>query len=263
MNSKSTYTLSIILDGVNMAEFDKIADTYDLMVNWPARLSREIPFFEKIIKDNQIKSILDIGCATGNHAREFTLSGVNVTAIDPSEEMLRIAASLTNGDNPVYAYGGLGISLPDGTFNMITILGNTATLSPSIDDFTDSIHQLYGKLTDHGTIVIQIVNYDKIIKNEILTLPAIKKTRNKTDYIFLREYRMVEGYPELTVITVEINGDDIKHRIEHTRHIPLSSIKLGEILSGAGFKNIKLYADYNYNIFNADISGSLIAVAEK
>jgi glycine/sarcosine N-methyltransferase len=246
-----------------MADFDKIADTYDLMVNWSARLTREMPFFEKIINDKRVKSILDIGCATGNHARAFAQLGMSVTAVDPSEEMLKIAENLTDGSNPAFTFGGLGISLPDGKYDMITILGNTATLVHSMDKFEESIKDLHKKLTTNGVLIIQIVNYDKIIKQQVLLLPAMKKKRDDTEYIFLREYRMVENCPELTVITVELNSDDIKHRIEHTKHLPLTSEKLSKILRQSGFAKYNFYADYSSNPFISNESGSLIAIAEK
>ncbi|MEI6520285.1 MAG: class I SAM-dependent methyltransferase [bacterium] len=246
-----------------MANFDKIADTYDLMVNWPARLTREMPFFEKIINNNQVKSILDIGCATGNHARAFAQHGVSVIAVDPSEEMLKIATNLTDGSNPTFTFGGLGMALPNGKYDIITILGNTATLVESMDKFKESIKDLHEKLTKNGVLIIQIVNYDKIIKQQILSLPAMKQKRNDTEYIFLREYRMVEKSPELTVITIKLNNDDIKHRIEHTKHLPLTSEKLAKILRQSGFAKYSFYADYSNNPFNSDESGSLIAVAEK
>ncbi len=246
-----------------MTDFNKIADTYDLMINWPARLAREMPFFEKIIADKQIKSILDIGCATGNHARAFAELGITVTAVDPSEEMLRIAKETSPGINPVFEFGGLGIFLPDGKYDMAVILGNTATLTESLEKFEEAICDLYQKLISNGALIIQIVNYDKIIKQQILAFPAMKKKRGDTEYIFLREYRMVEGCPELTVATVEMRGDEIKHRFEHTRHIPLNSERFADILSRAGFITVKFYEDYNYTPFNAELSGSLIAIVEK
>jgi SAM-dependent methyltransferase len=188
---------------------------------------------------------------------------MSVTAVDPSEEMLKIAVKLTDGNNPAFAFGGLGISLPDGKYDMITILGNTATLVQNMDKFEESIKELHEKLTANGVLIIQIVNYDKVIKQQVLSLPAMKKKRNDTEYIFLREYRMVENCPELTVITVELNSDDIKQRIEHTRHLPLTSEKLANILMKSGFSKYDFYADYSSNPFDTAESGSLIAIVEK
>ncbi len=246
-----------------MAEFDKIADTYDLMINWSSRLTREMPFFEKIIKSRSVSDILDIGCATGNHARAFAQLATTVTAIDPSEEMLKIATRLTTGDNPRYITGGLGMSLPDKTYDMITILGNTITLTSTLEKLEESISDLHEKLNDNGILIIQMVNYDKIIKNENLIFPAIKKKREDTEYIFLREYRLVDNCPELTVITIELKGEEVQSKIEHTKHLPLTSDKFINILQNTGYHNIKFLADYNYTPFNPNDSASLIVLAEK
>jgi len=69
------------------------ADSYDLFYadkNYEA----ECDMIEEVFKkygDGPIKSILDLGCGTGNHAISLAKRGYEVTGIDISPDMLKIA----------------------------------------------------------------------------------------------------------------------------------------------------------------------------
>jgi SAM-dependent methyltransferase len=69
------------------------SSTYDMLYrdkNYEAECDR----IEQIVRDNStstVKTILDLGCGTGNHAIRLAQRGYAVTGVDRSEEMLVIA----------------------------------------------------------------------------------------------------------------------------------------------------------------------------
>lgn len=66
----------------------EIADLYDVFVDWPARLGRELPGILSRLRDVGARRILDVGCGTGRHAVALAEQGFDVVGCDPSESML-------------------------------------------------------------------------------------------------------------------------------------------------------------------------------
>ena len=64
---------------------------YDVFVDWDARLSREMPFFESLFERVGVRRVLDVGCGSGMHAVSFAKSGLEVVGVDPSKGMLESA----------------------------------------------------------------------------------------------------------------------------------------------------------------------------
>lgn len=69
--------------------FDKLSLYYDHMVNWPERFAREGPFFLKIFRENNVKSMLDCACGTGKHVLYFmgkSCGALNILTIARQEK---------------------------------------------------------------------------------------------------------------------------------------------------------------------------------
>lgn len=73
--------------------FGKYAEYYDLLYQ-DKDYERECDFIERIFSGyspNPVKTILDVGCGTGQHAMCLTERGYKITGFDASEAMLRRA----------------------------------------------------------------------------------------------------------------------------------------------------------------------------
>ncbi len=81
-----------------MKVFDKYAEYYDIIYN-DKDYASEAGFIDTIIKKNHpsAKTILDLGCGTGNHDFRLAQKGYNITGIDCSEYNIRkVHAKLTD-----------------------------------------------------------------------------------------------------------------------------------------------------------------------
>lgn len=74
----------------NFTGYSKWADNYDSYANNPVIAGEEAIIWD-LIGDVRNKRVLDAGCGTGRHAIETAKMGAEVTAIDPTKEMLDIA----------------------------------------------------------------------------------------------------------------------------------------------------------------------------
>ena len=67
---------------------DWLSKTYYAAVDVEDRLSHEIPDLLKVFSQHKVKTILDIGCGTGDHAIDLARRGFNVVGIDRSHGMI-------------------------------------------------------------------------------------------------------------------------------------------------------------------------------
>lgn len=67
--------------------FENYADRYD-KEEFTKGTAGEVDFIEEELASDRSEQILDVGCGTGRHSREFARRGDTVTGIDLSESML-------------------------------------------------------------------------------------------------------------------------------------------------------------------------------
>ncbi|MHA1839018.1 MAG: class I SAM-dependent methyltransferase, partial [Candidatus Ranarchaeia archaeon] len=70
--------------------FDVFASVYDTVIDWRARLKRELLFIRKIL-GLPPRLVLDAACGVGRHASMLAVTGYTVVGIDTSKSMLEKA----------------------------------------------------------------------------------------------------------------------------------------------------------------------------
>ena len=70
-----------------------MADLYDVFVDWPGRLGREMPGLTARLAAVGARRVLDVGCGTGRHVAALHEAGLDACGADASEEMLSQARS--------------------------------------------------------------------------------------------------------------------------------------------------------------------------
>jgi SAM-dependent methyltransferase len=241
--------------------YDAIAETYDLMIDWPTRLAREQPFFSAIFPTWDGINVLDIGCGTGHHCAHFASLGATVLGIDPSNAMLARARAIFTRDNPRFVTGKFN-DLPTiaGNFDLITVLGNTLAYASDEDEMATILRAIRNKLTPTGLLCVQLVNYDSLAIATSRWLTPIHRVTKEEEYLFLREYRRISSRVEFTMITLR-HSLRWEQQTERSLHLPISEEMLHNGLRDAGFTSISIYGDYKFATFNPSNSPALIAVA--
>ena len=113
-------------------------------------------------------------------------------------------------------------------------------------------------LKEKGHVIIQIVNYDRILAGHIQELPTI-------DREWIQFYRTYEWRdPKILFhgrLTVQ-NQEEQQTFQKTTELSPLTSETLGQLLQGSGFQEIQLYGSYQGEAYEPD-SPAIIVVAQK
>ncbi len=189
------------------------------------------------------KSILDVGCGTGELALGLAEKGAFVTAIDLNDALLNEARNNRGHERIVYRKANmLHIARLFGRskFDALTCFGNTLVHLMNPMQMRDFFSGVLTVLKPGGLFFLQIVNYDYIFGERIDTLPDIltEKVRFERKYTFMPGTREIRFRTRLTLLSTGEVFDN------ETDLLGLGSEDLIQLMDVAGLKEIRTYSDY-------------------
>ncbi len=257
--------------------YDELSENYADMIEFEIKVKSEREIFEKIVKDYNVSKCLDAGCGTGLHSIILSDLGVDVVGIDISPAMIEKARELAQNFNSKARFEVLDFSQIKekyrDEFDLVLCLGNTLPHFLNEKDLLVALRNFYNALKLGGVLIVQILNYDKIIQNEERII-NVKETKDK---IFVRFYDFeptIIGSPSLKVF--EIRRDFLKfnvlivnkaknysHKLITTRIKPIKSDELCEKIDKVGFKKVEIFGSIKKDEFNPESSKNIVAFANK
>ncbi len=229
-----------------MEFYKQISKYYDLI--FPA--GEEQLKFLKEVAGNPPKSILDIACGTGGYSLELCKMGYNMTATDLDGKMLEQLDRKSRSE-------GCSINLVESDmlkldqklsarFNMAFCIGNSIVHLQSLQQIQEFLTKTKSLLENEGSLVLQIINFDRIILRDIRSLPTIENKNAgltfERNYDYDKDNNLIAFKTRLTVEGMSLDNQ-----------VPLYPIRqdeLVEAVSAAGFKKQKLFGDFNGNEFD-------------
>lgn len=176
---------------------DFLSRTYYSTVDWDNRLKYELPDLLKVFKQHNVKSVLDVGCGTGEYSVALAAHGYSVVGIDRSKSMIseanrrKVGLSSKNYGNIHFWHKNTEDFLYDldVPYDAILFMGNTISHNP--DNYRHLIKSSANYLSEDGILVFQITNFQKVIKtnNRLLSF----NFANPTDES-IKEYGFLEFY---------------------------------------------------------------------
>ena len=260
--------------GSDVPLYDAFGELYDVMVDWPGRIARESPFFERVLREVRARRVLDAGCGTGWHAAHFAQLGVEVVGADPSAEMIRLARQRHGGLPDLrFVQAGLGQlrRAVAGEFDVVTCLGNTLPHVPDAPALAEALADARDVLRPRGLLVIQQLNYDRILAERQRFLGATSQSRGGTDYLFFRFYDLPPAGDQhvdslvFNLVTFARGTGDAGwgYRVDSTTLRPITASQLTQALTVAGFGQVQTLGDYQGSPFDSASSSDLIVVARR
>ena len=92
---------------------------YRRFVAWPKRIRREAPFLMEVLEKAPTRSVIDLGCGTGEHCRFLAGEGFEAVGLDRSASMLANAQELITRAPQLAIYPGLMIFVTVIAFNFL------------------------------------------------------------------------------------------------------------------------------------------------
>jgi glycine/sarcosine N-methyltransferase len=261
--------------------YDRQAVLHEIMNDWPARLSFELPFIRRVLEQVGARTVLDVACGGGHHAIALAQVGFTASAADLSAGM--IAQARLNAEQ-----AGVSIRFePAGftelarfapqSFGAVLCLGNSLPHVLTEAEQVASLQAMHDRLQSGGVLVLQNLNYDLRWKNRPRFLMLTPATLDGRTVLIWRmaDYHdpgaRVPGLSEpcpapglitfhIAAIEQEANGK-WQAAVTSTLQRPLFAADLTRWLAQVGFQGITLFGGMDGSAFNPDSSPDLIIVA--
>lgn len=203
---------------------------------------QQVNFVLETFTDPSALSLLDVGCGTGDLTQELSTSFKQITGIDLDVGMLEIARKSTPENVEYQSLNMLDIGkrLGVGTYDGILCFGNTLVHISEPEHISAFIHQAHTVLADSGKLLIQIINYDRILDQDIKALPTIESDHCSFERLYHYNSEKHQVYFE-TILTIKKRGESIRNRIPL---YPLRKAELTDMLKKAGFSSINYFGNF-------------------
>jgi SAM-dependent methyltransferase len=228
----------------------EFVDRWDELIDWEKRRESEGGFFEGILNNNGVRTVLDIACGTGYHSVNLSLNGFQVTGSDGSAIMISKAKEnsarlgLKNARLVEAQWTSLSKAFPNEKFDAIVCLGNAFTHLFDEDERRTALKEIYGLLNDGGVAVIDHRNYDTILD---------KGFSSKHESYYLGS--TVDVRPE------SVSEDAVRFRysysdstVHYLKLCPIRQEYFSGLLRDTGFRQVVRYGDFKaeYDHYDPD-----------
>lgn len=190
------------------------------------------------------KSILEVGCASGELAFQLAVNGAYVTAIDLNKALLAKAKADRSHERVTYQWANLlhiARLFGRAKFDGVVCYGNTLVHLMNPMQMRDFFSGVLTVLKPGGSFLLQILNYDKIFAEKPDSLPLIETEKIR----FERYYTYEEGTREIlfnTRLTIKGTGEVIENQ---TELLGIGCDDLTMLMDVAGLKDIVTYGGFD------------------
>lgn len=197
---------------------------------------------ERLLKKNDVNSVLDLTCGTGSQVFYLTKRGYKVTGSDFSPALLEIARKRASKENVKVKFidgdmRTLKVAKFDAAITMFNAVGHLTKI-----DFETAMRNIRGNLKPGGIYVFDIYNLSAMTDGAVNDLAMDStKTANSTtihnvQYSTLdRKSGLLTSYDEYTIQKIAQKPEQLSHKFTLQIYTPN---ELKDMLSRNGFETI-------------------------
>lgn len=190
--------------------YDELAGDYDRMVNFKRRLKAARQFVCRLRNQMDVASALDVGCGTGAYAIALALEGVRASGADISAAMLERAAAHARNVDVSIEWHQVAVQelrqATDASFDLILCLGNTLPHLESPDQLRAGIGAMASRLTRGGHLVIQLLNYARILKRRERIVSVDRE--GNTEYVRFYDFLDAQQLLRFNLLTINWGANE-------------------------------------------------------
>ncbi len=225
--------------------------------------SSQMAFLQKVLAKGQASAVLDAACGTGAYARALAEAGFKVTGIDFEEAMIREAKKKTAEQifphTPQFLKGDMrNLSSFSAAFDAVLCLGNSLPhllTDEDIHAFFRGSREALGQ--PQGLLLVQTVNYDRVLKNGAYELPVIINAEKKLRFTRLYTPRRDGLLNFHTKLIIEGRGYPLK-RENSVPLRPLLKEELSLFLRQNGFEHVNFYGSFAGDPWEQDSKATVL-----
>jgi len=221
-----------------------------------------LAFFLGLFKRRNVQHIADIACGTGKYTLAFAENGLRAVGIDLDTDMIAQAKSACRRRG----LSGVRFDVADmrcfrhllDRQDALICIGNSLANLTKPSDIRKTLAEFFHVLEPGGTLVIQLVNFDRY-QQEGLSFPDI--TRDTPPLRLQRRYEEASNGLVIFHTTLSFSCPDAEEGVcsetDQTLLFPLTSVLMTSSLEEAGFQEIQILGDYHYGPFSPSSPASI------
>lgn len=242
-----------------MKFYEELANYYDEVF---PKGKMQVEFLEQIVGQTPQK-VIDIACGNGVYGVHLAKKGHEVLALDLSEGMIAKTKELAAQEEvqiDTKVCSMLGIKdVVHSRYNVAFCIGNSLVHLDSVGEVESFIQQAYSLLEMDGKLVIQIINYDRVLDQNVLGLPTLEN--KEKELRFQRDYVLNDTSEKVEFRTVLKAGNtSMENSVEL---LALRGNELIRIMEQAGFRIIGTYGNFKQEAYDPEESFHCIVVGVK
>ncbi len=245
-----------------MGFYEELSRYYDII--FPAA-PNTVKFIEKAA--NGGKYVLDVACGTGNYAISMAKKGYKIDGVDLDATMIEAGKEKAKAENIDINFiqgnmKDIKTLFSDKKYDLVYCIGNSLVHLDNESEIQQMINDAADITSDNGSLLIQIVNYDRILDFNIDHLPTISREEAGVD--FVRNYVHEQDSGKILFNTeIHISNENETHKYENSVALfPLKKDVLVNIVKNAGFNNIEVYGSFGEEEYSKN-SFATVLVARK
>ncbi|PAB56908.1 class I SAM-dependent methyltransferase [Anaeromicrobium sediminis] len=235
-----------------MSFYEKLSTYYDVVFKTG---ENQLRFIKKYMGDR--KKLLDVAAGTGNYSISLSKDGYEVDSLELDSDMVELLenkATKESIDMDIYEMNMMDINEIDKKYDGVYCIGNSLVHLNGKEEIGEFFKKTYDILNDNGAIIIQIVNYDRVIKNNVTKLPTID--RSDEGVVFERLYSMKD---EKVIFTGKLSvKEDNKEYTSDVELFALLKVDLEELLNKAGFSNMKFFGGFDESDYSDETFANVV-----
>jgi ubiquinone/menaquinone biosynthesis C-methylase UbiE len=250
--------------------YETLSADYDRFVDWPSRLTLELPFITDKLKERGARTILDAATGTGMHAIALVQQGYEAAGADISHGMVEQARMNAKSAGvqvrfEIAAFGELVHTFGAAGFDAVLCLGNSLPHLLSRRDLDKALGDFAACLKPGGMLLIQNRNFDAVIANHTRWMEPQSHSEKGTEWIFQRFYDFeMDGLLTFNMVILKRHAPGSwTQQVMTSRMRPMLKVELSLSLLEAGFNSLTPYGDMSGASYDPDKSPNLIVLARK
>ena len=245
---------------------------YRRLIAWNARIEREGPFLVRLLESAPDRSVLDVGCGTGEHTAFFAREGARAVGLDRSESMVTQAREHEARGEGRFVLGeathAAAVLAKESRFGMAICLGNTLPHVLDVAELVSLIESVHELLLPGGLFLLQILNYRRLLDQDIRHLPVnFRAGEAEKEVVFLRllrrqSHERILFFPTTLVLDPESSEPVSVERSRRVELRPWTAEDLRPVFEQIRFE-VQEHGDMQGGEFAAQESQDLVLVATR
>ncbi|MDR1747467.1 MAG: class I SAM-dependent methyltransferase [Spirochaetaceae bacterium] len=241
-----------------MEYFSNIIEYYDELL--PIQEDQGAFFTKRAMMYEQPCKLLRIGCGTATFEHTLAKLGYDVTGIDTSRELLETAFRRKKEPSSIrfFQMSTLEIThfLKQGFYNVISCLNDNMIFIRDKTLMRKFFHDCKKLLVPGGTLILQLLNYQRYLVEPAVKLPSRKSIRvtlsrrmwRDDDGMYFIQYDLENGTGRIIPV------------IQDVEIYPIRKDEIAAFAAEAGFGKTEFFADFTGKPFSPDGSNLVCAL---